>query len=463
MYPTSQAYKDAVRKSHSKLLTAAVYASGGNTKLLDLYPVDGFVTVDQNSTARRTMELTIAAPRALTTETPIPITYATLFLTYATYTAFGAAISTYGAASISTETITTVVDSGLVPDNVEDALLPYGNEIELKIGVEVNKSTAYNYSQLYSAYATYSVFTSAFGTYGQTKTLSTVERKYEMIPLGRFVITSVSITEGDAGLRVQVSGEDRSLRIRRAKYIDIYQIASGTNAGTALRNALQDRWEDVALSFTDTTATVNATYLGGDTSDDPWVDMQEIAKGIGMNLYFDADGICRLDSIRDYVNATPDAIYEDGEANIITDVTRDINILGSYNAVIVSGEGTGNTSGVFRVEVYDDDPDSPTYRYGGFGVVPYFYTSSVINSTAQAATTAEAILNQIKGASEEIGWSSITDPSLDAGDVVLLVNEGTKVNQLLVLDSITIPLQHNQVMTARGRLVKTVAGGAQIV
>lgn len=459
MYPTSAEYKKAIRRNHKKMLLAEIYTAGGNQKIMDIYPTDGYVTVDQKSNSRRTMELTLAAPRPTVITTNIPITYATLYLTYATYNALAAGAPTYGQAAISTESITTVIDAGLVPDNVTDALTPYGNEIELEIGVEVEKRTAYNYKQLYAAFADYNTLGTSYPTYGQVRKLATIENDYEMIPVGRFVITSVTITESDGGVVIQVSGEDRSLRVRRSKYIDIYQIAANTNAATALTTMLQDRWTDIKLSFTDTPAILPATFLGGDTSTDPWVDAQRIAQGIGMALYFDADGVCRLDSIRDYMNVTPDAEYEDGELNTIMDVTRTISVNDTYNAVIVAGEGSANTGDIYRVEAYDDDPDSPTYRYGGYGVVPYFYSSSLITTSAQAATTAASILNQVRGATEEISWSAITDPSLDAGDVVRVVNEGTKTDQILVLDSITIPLQHDSPMSARARLVRSSTGG----
>jgi hypothetical protein len=336
--------------------------------------------------------------------------------------------------------------------------MPYGNEIKISKGIEVATSTPWTYATLAANYATYSALTSAYSFYGQLAQLTTDATQFELIPLGVFVITDVNIEDGNQGATIQIAGLDRSVRITRSKFVDMFNIANGTNAATAITSILQDRWANIKLAFSDTTATVNAVYLGSDTSSDPWADAQDIAQSVGMRLYFDQDGVCRLEPQRDYGNTTPDAVYEDGEANLITNITRRISTERTYNAVIVSGEGSGNTGSVYRAEVYDDDPASPTYQYGTYGIVPYFYSSPNINSGAQAALTAEALLQQLKGATEEVSWQGVSDPSLDAEDVVKIKNEGTKVDQVLVLDSFRVPLRPYEAMNAQARLVRTLTG-----
>jgi hypothetical protein len=456
MYPTSAEYKAALKRSHQTTLVAEVFS--GDTKVLTIYPTDGEVSVDATQRIRRTLRLTLASPRPTYTSYT-QITYAVLYNTYATYSAMALDASTYGDLKLSGEAVAVQVDSGLVPDNVADALMPYGNEIKISQGVEVTTSSPYTYSLLQTSYATYTAL-SAIQTYGQLSQLTTQTTGYEMIPLGVFVITDVSIEDGDNGATIQVSGLDRSIRIARSKLTDMYQITAGTNAATAIQALLQDRWADITTSFSDTTATLNDIYLGSDTSSDPWADAQDIAQSIGMRLFFDQNGVCRLVPQRDYSNSSPDATYEDGEANVLTSISRRITVEKTYNTVIVAGEGTDNTTTVFRAEVYDDDPASPTYRFGKYGTVPYFYSSPTITSGAQAAITAEALLQQLKGATEEIGWSSISDPSLDVEDVIKVKNEGTKVDQVLVLDSYRLPFKATEVMNARARLIRTLTGEA---
>jgi hypothetical protein len=455
MYPTSSEYKAAIKKSHASTIVAEVFS--GDTKVLTLYPTEGEISVDGTTRVRRAMRLTVSSPRP-TYETYSQITYANLYNSYATYAIMTGAATTYGELSVGGQSVAVQVDSGLVPDNVADALMPYGNEIKISKGIEVTTSTPWTYAKLSSSYATYSALTSAYSFYGQLAQLTTDATQFELIPLGVFVITDVNIEDGSQGATIQIAGLDRSVRITRSKFVDMFNIANGTNAATAIASILQDRWANIKLAFSDTTATVNAVYLGSDTSSDPWADAQDIAQSVGMRLYFDQDGVCRLEPQRDYGNTTPDAIYEDGEANLITNITRRISTERTYNAVIVSGEGSGNTGSVYRAEVYDDDPASPTYQYGTYGIVPYFYSSPNINSGAQAALTAEALLQQLKGATEEVSWQGVSDPSLDAEDVVKIKNEGTKVDQVLVLDSFRVPLRPYEAMNAQARLVRTLTG-----
>lgn len=455
MYPTSAEFKQAIKKSHKSTIVAEVFS--GDTKVLTLYPIEGEISVDGTQRIRRAMRLTVSSPRP-TYETYSQITYANLYNEYATYAIMTGAATTYGELAVGGENVAVQVDSGLVPDNIADALMPYGNEIKIAKGIEVTTSTPWNYAQLQASYTTYAQLTSAYSFYGQLSQLTTDATDFEMIPLGVFVITDVAIEDGDQGATINIAGLDRAIRITRSKFTDMFTIAQGTNAATAIANILQNRWADIKLSFSDTTATVNAIYLGSDTSSDPWSDAQDIASSVGMRLYFDQDGICRLEPQRDYGNTQPDAIYEDGEANLITQISRRITTERTYNAVIVSGEGSGNTGSVFRAEVYDDDPASPTYQYGAYGIVPYFYSSSNINSGAQAAITAEALLQQLKGATEEVSWQGVSDPSLDAEDVIKIKNEGTKVDQVLVLDSFRVPLRPYEAMTAQARLVRSLTG-----
>jgi hypothetical protein len=455
MYPTSSEYKAAIKKSHASTIVAEVFS--GDTKVLTLYPTEGEISVDGTTRVRRAMRLTVSSPRP-TYETYSQITYANLYNEYATYAIMTGAATTYGELSVGGQSVAVQVDSGLVPDNVADALMPYGNEIKISKGIEVATSTPWTYATLAANYATYSALTSAYSFYGQLAQLTTDATQFELIPLGVFVITDVNIEDGNQGATIQIAGLDRSVRITRSKFVDMFNIANGTNAATAITSILQDRWANIKLAFSDTTATVNAVYLGSDTSSDPWADAQDIAQSVGMRLYFDQDGVCRLEPQRDYGNTTPDAVYEDGEANLITNITRRISTERTYNAVIVSGEGSGNTGSVYRAEVYDDDPASPTYQYGTYGIVPYFYSSPNINSGAQAALTAEALLQQLKGATEEVSWQGVSDPSLDAEDVVKIKNEGTKVDQVLVLDSFRVPLRPYEAMNAQARLVRTLTG-----
>jgi len=68
-------------------------------------------------------------------------------------------------------------------------------------------------------------------------------------------------------------------------------------------------------------------------------------------------------------------------------------------------------------------------------------------------------LSKMKGAEENVEWQQICDPSLDAGDVIKIRNEGTRLAKVLVLDKVTIPLSPGGSMKATARTVRVLVEG----
>lgn len=273
----------------------------------------------------------------------------------------------------------------------------------------------------------------------------------EMVPLGVFVITSVQITENDGGRQIRVEGSDRSIRIQRARFTDPYQIATGTSVETAVGDLLRNRWADVVVDFPATGATVGARTLaaGGDT--DPWKAAVEIAEAAGFDLAFDADGVVRMRTIPDPTETDPDETYEDGTDAVLLDVARGIDTGNTYNGVIATSQASDVDTPV-RAEAWDDNPDSPTYRYGPFGQVPRFYASSYIRDTTQAATAAAAQLQRELGRAESVEWSQIVNPAHDALDVVRLSRPALTLDAVLVIDRLEVPLDAGGQMKAVARV-----------
>jgi hypothetical protein len=133
-------------------------------------------------------------------------------------------------------------------------------------------------------------------------------------------------------------------------------------------------------------------------------------------------------------------------------VSRSTNANTTYNGVVVTGEGTSADTPV-RAEAWDDDPTSPTYRYGPFGEVPRFYSSPLITTEAQAQSAAESLLRKVTGVTEGLQWSFVTDPSVQAGDVAHVISSATRVNRIMIIDAVTIPLAVTGAMAAVGRTV----------
>lgn len=284
----------------------------------------------------------------------------------------------------------------------------------------------------------------------------------EEVPLGVFVMTEVNVSDGANGATMEIVGVDRSIRVAKSQWVDPYPISASTNLGTAISLLLSDRWSEVETDFQDTSQTVPAVVLGlqsGGSGQDPWQDALKLATAGGFDLFFDGDGIAVLVPTPDPSEQSPVEVYEENEEAMVLDVSRRINTDQTFNGVVVSGEGT-NVATPVRVVLFDEDPASPTYRYGSFGERPTFLSSPVVTTEAEGLRVATAQLAKVKGAEENVEWNQITDPSLDAGDVIQISNTGTRLDKIVVLDKITIPLAPTGTMKATARTVRVLQESA---
>lgn len=306
---------------------------------------------------------------------------------------------------------------------------------------------------------TYADLSAEFNTYGAMLQPYAYEDTVEEVPLGVFVLTEVNIQEEQQGATMEIIGVDRSIRIQKAQWVDPFPIAAGTNLGTALELILSNRWSGVEFEFAATTRTVPAVALGlqsGGAGRDPWADSLKLAAAGGLDLYFDGSGVAALEPTADPSEATPVESYVEGADAMLLGAQRRISTDQTFNGVVVSGEGTTVRPPV-RATLFDEDPASPTYRFGAFGDRPVFLSSAVVTSASAAQIVAAAQLSKVKGAEENVDWTQVCDPSLDVGDVILVENTGTRLSKIMVLDKLQIPLGPTEPMRATARTVRVLA------
>jgi hypothetical protein len=321
--------------------------------------------------------------------------------------------------------VTDRTTNNLVPDNPFDILTPFGNELRLFRGVQFYDGTV------------------------------------EYVPLGVFVITEVSISDNNEGVSIQVTGQDRSLIISRAKWTQPYQMVNGT-LEASITNLLEDRYPDVQTDFPVTNISVNQVVLGTEQGNDPWQDIVEIANLVGYDLFFNAEGIVELKQFPTLDGAVVVAKFEEGANTTVLSIDRTISTRDTYNGVIYTIQGSEVTAPI-RVEVWDEDTTSPTYRFGKFGEVPVFIETNLLSTQTQAISAAISLLNKFIGAQESISWNLIVNPTLDVQDVVYIKSEGAKVDRLVILDKLEIPLSPQDAMTAEARTVRVVATGETVI
>lgn len=457
MFPVSAAFRSAVRSSHRATLRVEVWRSG--VFLRNLEVLDGQVEVDARRAQRRTCNVKVAATKPTVAYTPVWNNYGSL-KDGSTYSQLSASYANYKAIQTIVSYAETTVDDGLIPTNAFADLAPFGNELRIWRGIEVSQPQYLTYAKIKEpVYATYTALNAAYAQNGALKQPTGYADTVEEVPLGVFVLTEANIQEEQKGATMDLVGVDRSIRIQKAQWIDPFPIASGTNLATALQAVLSNRWADVEVNFSSTTQTVPQLTLGmqaGGSGRDPWGDCQQLASSGGFDLYFDGSGVAVLKSTQDPSDATAVASYvEDAEAMLLG-AQRRISTDQTFNGVVVTGEGT-NVQPPVRSTLFDEDPASPTYRYGAFGDRPTFISSPLVTSAATAAVVAQAQLSKVKGAEENVDWSQICDPSLDVGDVIYVENTGTRLAKVMVLDKLSIPLKAEDSMKATARTVRVLA------
>ena len=271
---------------------------------------------------------------------------------------------------------------------------------------------------------------------------------FEYVPLGVFSTDDATLERSTSG-QVKWSGSDRSKKIQRAKFVDPFTIASGTLLATAGTALIQSRFAGAPCNFANVTETVTAQVVfEAGSSSDPWTQARKLFADYGYDLNFDGLGTARAIAVSDPSGSTPVFDFGSGSTNLALSAETSGSLEKTYNGVIATGEGTGVSVPV-RAEVYDTDPNSPTYYLGGFGKVPLFFSSPLLTTIAIAQNAATFLLAGLKGKTETLSWPSIVNPALEPLDSVLVTVKGTTFR--LVIDQLTIPLQASEAMTAMGR------------
>lgn len=316
--------------------------------------------------------------------------------------------------------VSLVDDTGeLTPSSASDLLTPFGNEVKLYRGIR-------------------------FPDGGE-----------ELVPLGVFVMTDVSLSDSGAAVEIEISGYDRAKRIERAQFTQPAQIAANTNYAKAIQDlilfrvpGIQFKPSELGQWYAQTTRVT--PLLTFNEQDDPWEKAREMAQSIGRDLYFDADGYCVMPLQPDPTSSPAMWTYADGEDAMLLGASNSWSAEQAFNWIIITGESTSNAL-PYRGEAKDMDPASPTYIYGPMGAVPWFLADAYVTSDAQAAEAALGILRKVIGTTENVSFPAMVNPAHEGGDIVSIVRAKSKINNLYVLDRITIPMNVDGQMDAATR------------
>lgn len=265
---------------------------------------------------------------------------------------------------------------------------------------------------------------------------------WEVCPLGVFRLSKSAIADSNAGSPViQLEAYDRSRTVSRDKFKTPYVINPGSNVLDEIKNIIKMTFADVEFNTITSPVTTTASLLY-EAGSDPWEAVSKLAQSIGCEAYFDVEGRLAVLPPHD-INAlpSPDFDYIEGQGCSMLDLSREYNDESVYNGVIVVGESIGDQLPPVRGEAWDENPTSPTYRFGPYGEVPLFVTDNIAKTDTQCEEIAKAQLALILGKASRISITGIVNPSYECNDIVRVRRARAGVDGLYAIDAFSVPLR----------------------
>lgn len=330
----------------------------------------------------------------------------------------------------------TVADPVRVPVEPSSFLTPFGYELRVWRGLVIPGRDAYLRDEFGN------VLTDEFGD-PLTDENAHREPVTELLPLGTFPIQR-SFVEG-VTLGTSISAIDRSKAVSDARLEEDVQIAAGTNYADAIASLLDLALPGLEPNFPTVSETTPLLTFAAQT--DVWPEVQRMARAFGHELYFDGLGV---PSLRPEPTFQSEAAARVALAENLVSADLALDRANAYNRV-VAFSSNASLGTQYRGVATDDDPNSPTNYFSGFGKKPRFYASEFIASQAQADSAAAAILASGLGVGKEINFAAVPDPRLECSDVVQVYYPRLELDSLHILDKMAISLGPEGAVTGNSR------------
>jgi hypothetical protein len=287
----------------------------------------------------------------------------------------------------------------------------------------------------------------------------------EYVALGYFRIETVEQDDApDSAIRI--TGRDRMAAIIEARMLEPRTFDAGTRFDEIFENLVLEVYPAAVMVIDDDVA--GSTLREAATvEEDRYGFLRDLATSRGRIMYFNREGELVVTTAPD--STAPVWTVNEGPDGVLVSLRRQLSRSGVYNAVVARGteadEAGGDPPGY--AAVWDDNPNSATYFFGLFGKVPRFYASPFIYTDAQATSAAESILSQTTGLPYSLDLTAIPNPALEPLDPITVAFErtapegceGETLEEIHVIDSMTIPLSAEQAMTMNTRSqVEFIAG-----
>ncbi|MBN9739554.1 DUF5047 domain-containing protein [Amycolatopsis sp. A1MSW2902] len=260
----------------------------------------------------------------------------------------------------------------------------------------------------------------------------------EWVGLGYFRLDDVSQDQAPNG-PIALAASDRMAQIRDARNISPQTFAaSGGSVGACIDTVVQQALPGAVTDYGTWDAYGTWFATSHVMGDDRLPFLQDLLAAYGMYAYFDYRGVYTVRPVPDVTTTSPVWTINAGRNGVLTEMKRKISRDAVYNVVVARGEPVGELPPVQGI-AYDNNPASPTYALGPFGVVPTYYSSSFMTTVSQCEGAARAQLAKATGLPYSVSLGSVPNPALEGWDVVT-VDNGTDNPETHVLDRITYGL-----------------------
>lgn len=259
----------------------------------------------------------------------------------------------------------------------------------------------------------------------------------EFVGLGYFRIDSVKQQQAPNG-PIQIAASDRMAQVRDTRNISPQVFGAGSSVGACIDTVVQQALPGAVTDY-GTWNAYGATFATAHVmGDDRLPFLQDLLAAYGMYGYFDYRGVYVVRPVPDVKKSAPVWTIDAGRNGVLVEMQRAISRDAVYNVVVARGEPVGELPPVQGL-AYDNNPNSPTYALGPFGVVPTYYSSSFMTTVSQCEGAARAQLAKATGLPYVVSLGSVPNPALEGWDVVT-VDNGHDPTETHVLDRITYGL-----------------------
>lgn len=261
----------------------------------------------------------------------------------------------------------------------------------------------------------------------------------ELVPVftGELLSGSQKFGDGTIGFTVV----DRAQWLSRTRFLTPYAPLSSLTRVAAITAVVQAAIPGVTV--TNTSSDVGTIGSAQVWTDGPLDVISDLTRDGGTEAFFGPDGVF---TIRDQATSTSTPVWtaSSGDGGVLTSAERTRPIDRMFNTVVVRPAATDASQTWTQQAAQISDTSNP--RHPDYvGVVPYFWSSPTLLTTADASLAAQRILDKTLGTTETLALELISNPALEANESIRVITplinlEPAQIFQHFI-DSFTLDLR----------------------